>query len=340
MKKKIKIGQVGLGRLGFDHAINTAQLVPGAELVAVCDIDEIKLKRAKDELDVEYLYTDFDEMLKNPEIEAVTIISPTAKHGEMIVKAMNAGKHVFTEKPLDSSLEQCKAAEKAVEAHPELKFMIGFMRRYDHSYQLAKKKVDDGDIGRIILIRSYSQDPIWNIEGAIKFGPESGGQFLDMCVHDIDLIRWFTKGAKANKLWGIGGCFEFQEYKNWNDGDNVSALVQFEDDTMGFMFAGRAAAHGTNVETEIIGTRGTLRVGSVGTDSMLEVLSEHGVCRECYTDFQIRWKDAYITEMREFVDCILNDRQPGTTVYDGTAALEIVLKLRESFEKGEMLSFK
>ena len=318
MKKKVRIGQIGLGRLGYDHARNTANLVPGAELIAVCDLEEDKVKKAQAELDVPFGYTDYKEMLKNPDIDAISVISATSLHPEHIKLALEAGKHVFTEKPLGASIEECKKAEKAVEAHPELKFMIGFMRRYDHSYQLAKKKIDNGDIGRIILVRSYSQDPIWNIKGAIAFGPQSGGQFIDMCVHDIDLIRWFTGGVEARNLWGIGGCYEFQEYKNWNDGDNVSALVQFEDDTMAFMFAGRAAAHGTNVETEIIGTRGTLRIGSVGTDSLLEVLSEHGVCRECYTDFQIRWKDAYIREINEFVDCILNDKQPGTTVYDGT----------------------
>ncbi|MGM0216646.1 Gfo/Idh/MocA family oxidoreductase [Enterococcus sp. AZ109] len=338
MAKKVKIGQIGLGRLGYDHAKNTAFLVPGAELVAVCDMDEALVKKAQEELDVPYGYTSYEEMLKNPEIEAVTVISSTDLHPDHVKLALEAGKHVFTEKPLGGSVEKCKMAEKAVEAHPELKFMIGFMRRYDHSYQLAKKKIENGDIGRIIMVRSYSQDPIWNIEGAIEYGPKSGGQFIDMSVHDIDLIRWFTGGVPAKSLWAIGGCFEFQEYKNWNDGDNVSALMQLEDDTMAFMFAGRAAAHGTNVETEIIGTRGTLRIGSVGTDSMLEVLGSNGVCRECYTDFQIRWRDAYVNEINEFVDCVLTDRQPGTTVYDGTKSLELALQLRESFETGKMIT--
>jgi len=340
MKKKLRIGQIGLGRLGHYHARNTARSVPDAELIAVCDMDETKVKEVQEELDIPNGYTEFEDMLKNPDIDAVTVISSTGLHAEHVKMALDAGKHVFTEKPLGFTLEECKKAEKAVEAHPELKFMIGFMRRYDHSYQQAKEKIDNGDIGRIILVRSYTQDPIWNIEGAIAFGPQSGGQFIDMNIHDIDLIRWFTGGVEARNMWGIGGIYEFEEYKEWNDGDNVSSLVQFEDDTMAFMFAGRAAAHGTNVETEIIGTRGTLRIGSVGTDSLLEVMSEHGVSRKNYTDFQLRWKDAYINEINEFVDCVLNDRQPGTTVYDGTKSLEIALRLRESFETGKMLPAK
>ncbi|MDR1913632.1 MAG: inositol 2-dehydrogenase, partial [Clostridiales bacterium] len=178
------------------------------------------------------------------------------------------------------------------------------------------------------------------IESTLKFAPNSGGQFLDMCVHDIDLCRWFTGGQTPKNLWGIGGCFAYPQYRDWNDGDNVSALIQFEDETMAFLFAGRAAAHGSNVETEIIGTLGALRIGSVGTDSMLEVLSEHGVCRECYTDFVARWHQAYINEITDFADCTLNNRKPEVTVYDGTAALETAYRCKESFETGKMLAFR
>ena len=87
---------------------------------------------------------------------------------------------------------QCKGAEKVVEAHPDLIFQLGFMRRFDKSYAEAKRKIENGDIGKVVLVRSYTQDPRSTIESTLKFAPHSGGQFLDMCVHDIDLIRWFT----------------------------------------------------------------------------------------------------------------------------------------------------
>ena len=71
----------------------------------------------------------------------------------------------FCEKPLADTVEKCKEAEAIIAAHPELTFMLGFMRRYDHSYQVAKKKMENGDIGDVILVRCYSQDPISIIEG-------------------------------------------------------------------------------------------------------------------------------------------------------------------------------
>lgn len=338
--KKIRIGSIGLGRLGYEHAVNIATRVSGAELKALCDVDKEKLRDVAGQLGVEQTYEDYEQMCKNPELDAICIVSPSAMHTEHIQIALENGKHVFCEKPLDTTVEKCREAEQIVSGYPEQVFMLGFMRRYDYSYRKAKEKIERGDIGRIVLIRAYTQDPIATIESTLKFAPHSGGQFLDMCVHDIDLCNWFTGGQKPKELWAVGGCFAYPQYREWNDGDNVSCLIQYEDETMAFLFAGRAAAHGCNVETEIIGTKGTLRIGSVGTDSMLEVLSENGVCRECHPDFMYRWHDAYIAEMEEFVNCIREGRKPGVTVYDGTLASETAYRCKESFETGKKLSFR
>lgn len=338
--KKIRIGSIGLGRLGYEHAVNIATRVSGAELKALCDVDKEKLRDVAGQLGVEQTFEDYEQMCKNPELDAICIVSPSAMHTEHIQIALENGKHVFCEKPLDTTVEKCREAERIVSGYPEQVFMLGFMRRYDYSYRKAKEKIERGDIGRIVLIRAYTQDPIATIESTLKFAPHSGGQFLDMCVHDIDLCNWFTGGQKPKELWAVGGCFAYPQYRKWNDGDNVSCLIQYEDETMAFLFAGRAAAHGCNVETEIIGTKGTLRIGSVGTDSMLEVLSENGVCRECHPDFMYRWHDAYIAEMEEFVNCIREGRKPGVTVYDGTLASETAYRCKESFETGKKLSFR
>ena len=83
--------------------------------------------------------------------------------------------------------------------------MLGFMRRYDHSYQVAKKKMENGDIGDVILVRCYSQDPISIIEGTLEYAPRSGGQFIDMSIHDFDLIRWLT-GSEVKELWATGAA--------------------------------------------------------------------------------------------------------------------------------------
>ena len=337
--KKLKIGIIGVGRLGYEHACNIANRVPGSGLVAIADANFDRAKQVAEELGVTAVYNDPKELCADPNVEAVAIITNTASHVEMIKIAMDAGKHVFCEKPLADTVEKCKEAEQIIAAHPELTFMLGFMRRYDHSYQVAKKKMENGDIGDVILVRCYSQDPISIIEGTLEYAPRSGGQFIDMSIHDFDLIRWLT-GSEVRELWATGGCYEFKQYKDWDDGDNVSGLMKMENDAMAFFFAGRAAAHGSHVETEIVGTRGTLRIASVPTDSLVEVMSQHGVCRECYQDFITRWHDAYITEIEEFCDCVATGRKATPGVIDGTQSTKIAFRCKESFLTDKKLTLE
>ena len=334
--KKVKIGSVGLGRLGYEHACNIANLIPGAELAALCDVDEKRVKEVAAELGVPYTYTDVAEMVKNPELDAIVIVSPSMYHADHIKLALDAGKHVFCDKPLDTTIEKCKQAEKAVEAHPDKVFMLGFMRRFDDSYAEAKQRIENGDIGKVVLVRSYTQDPRTTIEGTLKFAPHSGGQFLDMCVHDIDLIRWFT-GSNIKKVWGIGGVFEFDLYRELNDADNAAATVQCENGAMGFMFTNRTHGAGCNVETEIIGTHGTLRIANIGRKNMLQIVDGSGAREEYYPDFLSRWHQAYVNEIKEFVACINEGRKLGVTVYDGTKVSQAAYRCKESFETGKLL---
>ncbi len=336
--RKIRIGSVGLGRLGLQHAENIATRVMHAELYALCDVDEKKLDETADRLNVPHRFTSFDEMIALDELDAVVIVSPSALHTDQISKALAAGKHVFSEKPLGVTVQECKDAEKAVERYPDLVFMLGFMRRFDESYMYAHKKVADGEIGRPIMFRSYSQDPEKFIDGAIAFAGHSGGQFLDMAVHDIDLARWFL-GSEPKSVYAIGGCYAHEEFAQYHDGDNVACLMQFEHDEMVFLFAGRTAPHGYNVETEIIGTEGILRIASVPQKNLVEILDNSGVRRECSENFLERFASSYVNEMQEFVYCIIEDRKPEVTVYDGTRVSEIAYRCKEAFESGELKRF-
>jgi len=334
---KLRIGVIGVGRLGFEHAGNIANRIPTAQLVAVCDGNEQRARQVAAQLGVAKVYTDPAALCADPAVQAVAIVTNTASHVDMIRIAMEAGKHVFCEKPLADTVDKCRQAEAIVAAHPDLVFMLGFMRRYDHSYRLAKAKIDAGDIGRIILVRCYSQDPIAIIKGTLEYAPKSGGQFIDMSVHDIDLIRWLTDSEPV-RLWAIGGCYEFEQYRQWHDGDNVSCLMQCANEAMAFIFAGRAAAHGSHVETEIVGTRGTLRVASVPADSLLEIMDANGVRRECFQDFLTRWHDAYIAEVEEFCACVAEGRQARPDVHDGTRSTQIAFSCTASFRQNELMT--
>jgi len=335
---KVRIGSVGLGRLGLQHAVNIASRVQYAELVALCDVDEAKLNKTADDLGVAHRFASFESLVACKDIDAVALVSPSALHTRQIAAALNAGKHVFSEKPLGVTVAECREAEKAVEAHPGLVFMLGFMRRFDESYQYAHQGVLQGEIGKVLLFRACSQDPEKYIEGSIAFAAHSGGAFLDMAVHDIDLACWFT-GSEPESVYAIGGCYAHPEFGKYQDGDNVSCLMKFKNECMAFLFAGRTAPHGYNVETEIIGTKGILRIASVPQKNLVEVLDGHGVRRECSQNFLERFDAAYVNEMQEFVNCIIGGKKPGVTVYDGRGSSKIAYACKSAFEKGELLKF-
>lgn len=336
MEKKIRFGIVGLGRLGIEHAKNIAFKIPQAELIAVCSLDEKTMADFKNEFKIRYSYASFDEMILNKELDALFICSPSGLHCEQIQKGLEAGLHIFSEKPLGTTLEECKLAVSSVEKYPDQIFMLGFMRRYDESYAYAKKMISSGEIGVPILFRGYSQDPESAIAGAIAYAGHSGGEFIDMAVHDIDLARWLIS-SEPSEVWAIGGCYAHEEFAKYNDGDNVSALLRFKNNCMGFLFAGRTAPHGYNVETEIIGTKGILRIASVPQKNLVEILDNSGVRKECSQNFLERFETAYLNEVQEFVNCIIEKRKPEVTVYDGLLATKIAYACKKSFEENKII---
>jgi myo-inositol 2-dehydrogenase / D-chiro-inositol 1-dehydrogenase len=335
---KLKVGIVGLGRLGFIHAGNIAGRIRGAELIAACSLKQDELSKVSAALGIPAgsCYQKFEDMLAKEKLDAVAIVSSSDQHCKQVLAALQAGLHVFCEKPLGVTIDECKEVERAVAKYNKQVFMLGFMRRYDASYQYAKQKIEEGYIGRPILFRSYSVDPDHSIKGTLAYLPHSAGQFLDMAVHDIDLARWMLN-SEPKTIYAAGGSYAYPEFEKYNDGDNAAAFMQFENQSMAFLLAGRTAPHGYNIETEIIGTKATLRIGSVPQKNLVELLDHSGVRKECSQSFPERFSQAFESEMQEFVDCILENRKPGITAHDGTRATEIAIQSTQSFRNKELV---
>lgn len=337
--KKVKVGIVGLGRLGRQHAENIAFRIPNCELTAVCSVLPQEVEEVKEQWGIKYGYTDYDEMLKNKELDAIFIASPSGFHCDQITKALKAGFHVFSEKPLGLYLHEALEVEEVVKEHPEQVFMLGFMRRYDRSYMEAKKKVDNGDIGEPIFIRCYGIDPANKMDSFLQFAQAnySGGLFLDMSIHDFDLAHWFLN-AKAEEVWAIGGSYARPEFDELNDAETGAAMVRFENNAMGVFVAGRNCAHGYHIETEIIGTKGSLRIGTTPERNQVAIFNDHGVVHECYDGFLERFEQAYLSEVEEFVNCILEKRKPEVTVEDGVESTKLGYACKKSFETKQLIN--
>ncbi len=334
--KKVRIGIVGLGRLGKIHAENIAFRIPGATLTAACSIVPEELEYAKANLDALEVYSDYREMLEKAPIDAVCIVTTSSEHCWQIEAAMDAGKHVFSEKPLGVNLAQCKAAEAAVERHPELTFMLGFMRRYDKSYIYAKQLIDAGRIGTPYLVKATSIDPESTVQGTIRFAKTSGGIFLDMAVHDIDLSRWFL-GSEVTEIFATGATFKHPEFRAQGDDETGLAVYKFANGAMATVHVGRTAPYGYHIETEIVGTEGTIRISAVPEKNLATVYGPQGVCTECVESFPERFAEAYLAEVREFVDCVRTGKKPDVTVYDGTVCTAVGFATTEAWKTGKLI---
>lgn len=335
----IKFGIVGLGRLGKIHAQNLVHNVQGSELVAACSLDESELNYAKEVLGVKETYTNYEEMVNSPSLDAVAIVSPSGYHVEQIKLALDKGLHVFCEKPLGLDIEEIKDVIKEIDDHKEQTFMLGFMRRYDESYQYAKRMVDSGEIGELTVIRCYGIDPSSGMESFVKFAKNSnsGGLFADMSIHDIDLVRWFSK-TEIKKVWALGKNAAYPELDEVGELETGAAMLQLKDKTMGILVAGRNAAHGYHVETELIGTKGMIRVADIPEKNLVTIYDSHGAIRPTSQDFPERFKQAFINEMNEFVSCIIEKRQPEVTPMDGLEATKVADACKKSWLEEELIT--
>ena len=165
---------------------------------------------------------------------------------------------------------------------------------------------------------------------------DSGGLFLDMAIHDIDLVRWFT-GQEVEQVWAIGKNAAYPELDQVGELETGAAMMSLKDKTMALLVAGRNAAHGYHVETEIMGTKGMLRVAQVPEKNLVTVMNNQGVVRPCSQNFPERFREAFIREAQEFISCIQEKRQPAVNAEDGLQSTKIALACQESFDTNRLV---
>jgi myo-inositol 2-dehydrogenase / D-chiro-inositol 1-dehydrogenase len=326
----LRVGIVGLGRLGKRHAQNLAQRVPGVRLVAACSPVAEERDWARDTLGVENLHAEHTDLLAREDLDAVFLVTPTAHHPEHIIQALKDEKHVFCEKPLALDLAECRRVEAEAVKHPKLKIMIGYGRRFDPSYSDAYAKVKAGLIGTPFLVRSQNLDMNDPTGFFVRFAPTSGGIFLDCTVHDIDLARWFLGSPKPVRVFAAGTVAIHQGLREFGDVDNGVAICEFEGGKLACFAASRTMAHGHETLTEVFGTQGRIAIGTNPRLNRVDISDVHGVRNECTPTFYERFEEAFLRETFEFVQAIAEDRSPALTLFDASEATRIGIALRES----------
>ncbi len=336
---RIPMCLVGCGGMGTRHVAGFAALkrtgIGNVDLVAVCDIREDNARRAADEAERSIgrrpaIHTSIESALADPAIAAFDIVTEAFTHIALALPLLAAGRHVFCEKPLSMVLDECLAVEAEARKHPKLKTMIGYVRRFDASYQDAQKKIAAGAIGRPFLVRSQTTDKHDPSGFFVRFAPKSGGIFIDMSVHDVDCVRWLLGSPKPTRVFSVGAIEVHEGLAACGDVDNALAAIEFEGGAMATIYASRTMAHGHESATEVVGTKGRLVIGRDGLLNRVEVADEHGIRVETTPTFWERFEDAFLRETIHFVDCVRHDRPPGLTLHDATEATRIAIAMRTS----------
>jgi len=324
---------VGAGRAGMVHAKNIVFTIKDAELTAIVDIEKSVLDERGRELDVNNLFTNLDEALSGYLFEAVIIVTPTFTHRDIVVKCAEAKKHIFCEKPMAVRVDEAREMIDAVEKN-NVKLQIGFMRRFDPQFLRARKLIESGDLGDVMLIKSVGRGPglpppwTYNVS-------ESNGLLGEVNSHDFDSTRWLS-GSEYRRVYAEGVNRKVvhlkEEYPDFYD--NVVCTVRFENDVIGTIDGTCPVDYGYDARTEVVLTKGLLSIGETKGEAFF-ICDRNGVIKErAFRSWRDRFKDAYEDEMKSFIQSVLSDTPTSVDGYDGLAAVEAVVAANASLKKG------
>lgn len=326
MKGNIRLAVLGLGRLGYWHAENLASKIKGAELACVGDTMEAHAEKIARELNVPRWTSEPGSVFSDPGIDAVVIATPTGTHASLAIQAAKHGKHCFIEKPLTGRLEEADAVIAAIR-ESGIACQVGFMRRFDPAYAEAKRLIAAGHIGKPIYFKAVSRDPV---SPPAEFVENSGGMFLDMAIHDYDAAR-FLMGAEVESVAAHGSVLVNAFMHQFGDVDQSLTYLTFDSGAAGDIESSRNALYGYDIRAEVIGTEGTVQIGSIRHHDV-KLLTPKGGTHDIVPAFPERFRDAFQLEMNHFVDVIRTGVRPKVTEEDGKAALEIAAAAQLAFE--------
>ncbi|MGO5052526.1 inositol 2-dehydrogenase [Lachnospiraceae bacterium LCP25S3_G4] len=329
MIETLRVGIIGAGRIGKLHANNLVNRVPNAEVVAISDVYYDGAKKLAESLGVTKAYEDYKEILTDPEIDAVFICSSTDTHSLISLEAAKAGKHIFCEKPIDHDLEKIKAVLEEVKK-ARVKYQVGFNRRFDRNFKHVQDVVANGGIGDVHIVKVTSRDPQ---APPIEYVKVSGGIFMDMTIHDFDMVR-FLSGSEVVEVSAVGTCLVNPEIEKAGDVDTCIITLKFANGAIGVIDNSREAAYGYDQRIEVFGSKGQITADNE-TPNNTTLYTEEGVYKEKPLYFFLeRYNEAFIQEEKEFVDACINDTDTLVGAFDGLQPVLIAIAAKKSCEQG------
>ncbi|MDW7671017.1 MAG: inositol 2-dehydrogenase [Bacillota bacterium] len=316
----IQVALIGAGRIGKLHGNNILAQFPDVRLAAVASVPmEAALEWAAQK-GITRVTKDYQELLQDPSIDAVLICSSTDTHAEIIIEAANAGKDIFCEKPIASSVPRILEALHAVKT-AGVKLQVGFNRRFDPHFSKAQDMVQEGRIGDLHLLRITSRDPE---APPVEYVKVSGGMFLDMTIHDFDMAR-FLSGSEVEEVYASGAVLVNPEIGEAGDIDTAVIQLKFASGAIGTIDNSRRAVYGYDQRIEVFGSEGQVIVNNVPESNAVLSTGEAVVSEKPQYFFLERYQQSFIRELRDFFDAVIHNTPTPVTGQDGLEPVLIAL---------------
>ena len=326
----IKIGIIGAGRIGKVHCESIMCYVKGATVKSVADpfMNEETEKWLKG-MGVENTMKDYREILEDKEIDAVLICSSTDTHAPISIEAIKAGKHVFCEKPVDHDIDKINEVKAAL-AGSKVKYQVGFNRRFDHNFMAVREAVKQGKIGALNVLKICSRDP-----GAppVSYIKVSGGIFLDMTIHDFDMVRYLS-GEEVESVFAMGGVMVDKAIGEAGDIDTAIITLRLKSGALAVIDNCRRATYGYDQRAEAFGELGQVAISNDCASNAVISNGEGVTAEKPLLFFLERYMQAYVNEINQFVDCIVNDKPVPVSIEDGLQAVVIGRAAKKSLDEG------
>ena len=330
MTTPVPIGIIGAGRIAQIHAKALAHLIPTANPIAIADINLDAAQQLGTTLGIGNVYDDHRKIMEDPDIEAVVICSSTDTHAPFMIQAAEAGKHIFCEKPISIDLGLIDEALGVVERHG-VKLQIGFHKRFDKGYREARQLIESGAYGAPRILNLTSRDPA---PPSLDYLKGSGGIFLDMTIHDFDMVRYLM-GCEVEEVYAVGGVMVDPEIGRYADDiDTTVITLKFENGAIGTINNCRQSEYGYDQRVEWFGSKGAIQVGNQKTSTVVTSNDEGISSAKPPYFFLERYMDAYQAELEAFIHMLVDDSEPEVTGVDGRMPVVIGLAAWKSYREG------
>ncbi|MFK7978516.1 MAG: inositol 2-dehydrogenase [Saprospiraceae bacterium] len=330
----LKIGVVGLGRIGKVHLENLVYRIPEAVVIAASTPSDTGYEFAKN-LGVTAIHQDALNVIKHKNIDAVILCGPTNTHLPHIKAAAKAGKHIFCEKPLALTVKKIERIHKMV-SKAKVKLQVGFNRRFDPNFAAVQQQVSTGKIGDPHILKITSRDPA---PPPIKFLKVSGGLFMDMTIHDFDMAR-FIVNSEVVEVFAKAAVRVDKAIGEVGDIDTAVITLKFANGCLAVIDNSRQAVYGYDQRLEIFGSKGMSKIDNNYADTQ-QFFNKKGSHKGLpYNFFMTRYTESYCKEMQAFIHAIKNNEPIIGGVYDALMATKIAIAANESVRKNKPIKIK